>query len=198
MAKTQKRIFNLLKPVEPPLTVWDKIYEWLVKRARVVVMLAEVFIAIAFFGKVIVDTEAKDKQENVNSLVAEAKLYTDENGVSGARRLKYTQLQSRDSDYQKLWNNSSNVGGILSEIYSYIPNESSDITINISANKVSIFGEVELSILQELEDQIDSSSNFLNSEITLTIEQDDAVAGIGTYVLEGTLSTEAITRSDLQ
>lgn len=197
MAEKKSTIFNLLKPIEPPATVWDKIYDWLVKQARVIVMIAEVFIAVAFFAKVIVDTQAKDKQEDVDALIAEANLYTDENGVANARKFRYLQIQNRDRDYISLWNNSSNVSNVLSEIYSYVPNQSNDITITVSSGNVTISGQLELSTLEQIEDQIDGSDTFASSEITLIIEQSDAQAGVGTYILQATLAEDQLTRSDL-
>jgi hypothetical protein len=195
--KNERHIFNLLQPLKPPPTVWDKIYDWLVKRARVIIMIAEVFIAIAFFSKVIVDTQAKDKQEDIDALIAETRLYTDENGTQNARKLRYQELQSRSGDYEKLWDGSSNAQEILNELYSYIPNQTSSLSVNYEAGRISITGEVELSILESIEDQIDASDTFQSSEITLVIEQDDAAAGIGTYSLEAVIADDIATRENI-
>ncbi|BCX13652.1 MAG: hypothetical protein KatS3mg085_184 [Candidatus Dojkabacteria bacterium] len=198
MSKQKKRhIFNLLKPVEPPKTVWDKIYDWILTRAKIVMMLAEVFIAIAFFSKVIVDTQAKSKIETINSFTAQARLYVDENGVANARLSRYSEIQARSSDYVKLWNGSSNLATVLEEIYSYIPNQVADVNVSIQANRLMISGQIELDTLRSIENLIDNSPTFVDSEITLIIEEDDSLAGLGSYSLEATISEDFLTRQDI-
>lgn len=183
--------------MEPPKTIWDRIYDWILTRAKIVMMLAEVFIALAFFSKVIVDTQAKQKIKTIDALTSQVRLYTDENGVTNARKLRYSEIQQRAEDYIKLWNGSSNLSYILEEVYSYIPNQVADVSISFENNKIVIAGEIELSILKSIETLIDNSPTFTSSEITLVIQEDDSQAGIGAYSLEATISEEFLTRYDL-
>jgi hypothetical protein len=193
----KQHIFNLLKPVTPPKTVWDKIYDWILSKAKIVIMVAEVFIAFAFFAKVVVDTQAKDKIEDVKSLTALYHLYADENGITNARRLRYSEIQSKVYDYKKLWGGSSNLSYVLEEVYSYIPNQVADVRLSVEGDKIIVSGEIELTTLKSIEALIDSSETFENSEITLVIEEDDSKAGLGTYSLEATIADDFLTRNDI-
>ncbi|MBE0573852.1 hypothetical protein IH575_03045, partial [Candidatus Dojkabacteria bacterium] len=110
----KKRIFNLLKPVQPPPSFWDKFYNWILTRARVVILITELLIVAAFVGKVIVDTQARTKDEEIQNLRAENSFYATE------REPIFRDFQRRDVTYQRIWSNSSEYNEVLNEIYSYI------------------------------------------------------------------------------
>lgn len=188
----EKRIFNLLKPEAPPITVWDKIYSWIVSRARVVILVAEVLIVLAFFSKVFVDTQAKNKQRDLDKLIQESNLY------AATIEPQFRQLNRQDTDYKKLWNKSSNYSEIINEIYSYINNPSSEVTIRIDKNKVSIFGTEDLDDLSSLENSMESSPTFSSAYIdTLTLEQQEIEQGVGQYVLVATIGEDSKYRDQL-
>lgn len=189
----KKRIFNLLKPILPPKTVWDKVYDWVINRARVVVLIAEVFIVVAFAVKVGVDTNAKNKQKNIDRLTREISIYAVD------KEPKFRQLFRIDSDYVRLWEISSNNHDVITEIYSYIKNPASDITVRIDKNRVSIFGTEDLRDLQELEIAVENSETFANAYIdTLTVEDEDLQTNTGQYVLIATIDTELIHREQIR
>ena len=174
----KKRIFNLLKPVQPPQTVWDKIYFWIVGKARLVIIFAELLIAIAFVSKVVVDTNAKNKTEVVQGLFTEANFYSRE------KESEYRKIIGKDENYQKIWSQSSSMTPIIDEILNYIPNPASEITINIEQDRVSILGKIDLQTLELIEQSIESSPTFETAFIdTLSIESQDANRGQGDYVL---------------
>ncbi len=174
----RRKIFNLLKPIEPPLTAWDKVYLWIVNRARVVILITELLISFAFVGKVIEDTSAKNKEKMVDKLVSELKFYAVE------QEPFFRNIQRKGGDYIKVWNSSSGYYSILNEIYSYIPDLPSDLTVRISDNRVSIFGNESLSTLKTLEEAMKKSKTFTAVFIdTLSLEQQQILEKKAQYVL---------------
>jgi hypothetical protein len=176
--KEEKRVFNLLKPVEPPATVWDKIHEWILGKARIVILLTELVIAVTFVLKVIEDTNAKNKQKEIENLNAEIGYY--------GRELEpiFRTTQRKSTDYISVWNQSNSYTEVLREIYSYITNPSSEITVRLDDDRVSVFGYEDLSALQLLEASLKASETFVSVQIQqLTLEESQVIEDKGQYAL---------------
>ena len=174
----RRRIFNLLKPIEPPLTAWDKVYLWIANRARVVILITELLISLAFVGKVIEDTNAKNKEKMIDKIATELKFYAIE------QEPFFRNIQRKGGDYIKLWNKSSGYYPILTEILSYIPNLPSDLTVRISDKRVAIFGNESLTTLKQLEEAMKKSKTFSTVYIdTLSLEQQQILEKKAQYVL---------------
>lgn len=191
MAK-DKRIFNLLKPIKPPMSVWDKIYLWILGRARIVVIVAELLVVVAFFSKVVVDTVAKNKTEQVKSLQTEVSFYSE------GKEAEFRKVIAKDQNYSLLWSKSSKMTSVLDEILSYIPNPASEVTINIEKDKVSILGKIDLQSLEQIEQLIENSPTFETAYIdTLSIESQDARQNQGNYVLVAIVAEDKQLRENL-
>jgi len=177
------RIFNLLKPVQPPPTFWDKTYDWILGKARIVILVTELLIVFAFVAKVIVDTQARAKDEQITSLKNELGFY------SAQREPLFRDVQKRDSAYQRLWTNGTSYTEVLNEIYSYVQNPGVQLTVNAEKNRVSILGYDDLSSVQSLETQLKASPTFTSVFVdTLSLEQKEILQSTGQYVLVATLS----------
>lgn len=180
MSKKQpeKRVFNLLKPVEPPQTAWDKVYEWLIGKARVVILVTELVIAVAFIFKVIEDTNAKNKEKQIEKLNAELSFYGKE--LEPIFRI----TQRKVADYVTLWNGATDYTEALQEVYSYISNPSSDITIRIDEGSVSVFGYENLAALEELETSLKGSATFSSVQVQqLSLEESGVIEDRGQYAV---------------
>lgn len=176
--------FNLLKPLQPPKTAWDKIYDWIVDKARIVVMITIILIAIAFVAKVVVDTDAKNKTKQIDSLTQRLSFYATE--VEPRFRL----LALKEDVYQKLWNSSSNSAAIIREIYSYVSNPGADLTIKVSEGVVSVYGTEDLNLLRSLEENLRNSSSFSSVTFSnLTVNQQDLQDLKGEYVLTAVIKS---------
>lgn len=179
----KNRIFNLLKPVKPPPTFWDKTYDWVLGKARVVILITELLIVAAFVAKVIVDTQARTKDEEIATLRNELGFY------SSQREPVFRDIQRRDSAYQRIWTNAAEYTEVLNEIYSYVQNPGLQLTVSAEKNRVSIFGYDDLSSVQNLETQLKSSPTFSSVFVdTLTLEQKEILQSTGQYVLVATIS----------
>ncbi len=168
--------FNLLKPLQPPKTAWDKIYDWIVDKARIVVLVTIILIAAAFVAKVVVDTDAKNKNKQIDSLTQRLGFYAAE--VEPRLRL----IATKTDTYQKIWNKASSYAPIIEEIYSYVDNPGADLTIKASDGKVSIFGTEDLTLLRHLEESLRNSESFTSVNFgNLSIDGQDLQDSKGEY-----------------
>jgi len=173
-----QRTFNLLKPIELPPTIWDKVYNWILINARVVILITELLIVVAFLGKVIQDTEAKNKDKEITSAKSELAFYAPD------REPMYRDIQQRASQYGLIWNNSSSYTNILKEVYSYISNPGTEISIRAEKTKLSVLGYVDLASLRQLETSMKASSTFSSVYVdTLTLDKKEVDQSKGKYVL---------------
>ncbi|MEP7103935.1 MAG: hypothetical protein ABI721_04485 [Candidatus Dojkabacteria bacterium] len=183
--------FNLLKPLQPPKTAWDKIYDWIVDKARYVVMVTIILIAAAFVAKVIVDTDAKNKKKQIDSLTERLNFYATD--VEPKLRL----FATKEDVYTKLWDSSSNSADIIKEIYSYVTNPGADLTIKVADGFVSVYGTEDLDLLRSLEASLRNSPSFSSVTFSnLTINQQDVQDLKGDYVLTAVIKNNK--RTSLQ
>lgn len=178
-----KRIFNLLKPIPPAATFWDKVYEWILGRARVVILITELLIVFAFVAKVLVDTEARGREEQVNSLKEELAIYAVE------KEPMFRDIQRKDSAYRNIWQNANKYSEVIEEINSYILNSGVQLTIRADKNRVSVLGYDDLSAVQNLESKMKASDTFTSVFVeTLNLDQKEILQSTGEYVLVATLA----------
>jgi len=174
----QKRNFNLLKPLQPPRTTWDRIYEWLIGKARVVILVTELIVATTFIFKVIVDTTAKNKDREIERNEKELSFYGSE------LEPKFRRLQLKSDKYSQIWNGASEYTGAITEVFSYISSESSNISVNIVSGNLNILGSDDLDEVRNIESAMKSSKNFTNVTIDdLTLNQEEVKQNKGRYIL---------------
>ncbi len=187
------RTFNLIKPVEPPKSYWDKVYEWVVSRAKVIFIVCEVLIVTAFALKVVVDNSANSRKEVFQELKNQSAFY------EAQYEQEIRRTQSKSFEYLKLWNGSSQMAEILQEVYGYLPASSNEITVKIDKDRLQIYGTDDLEALRILEQSLKNSSTFTTAAVdTLSLEQQDSLEGRGRYVLTAIISENNLTRSDLE
>jgi hypothetical protein len=183
--------FNLLKPIEPPKTYWDKIYDWILTRARIVLLIVVVIIIGTFFAKVAVDNIGKNKIQQFTS--ANNKLL----GLSTQYEADFRRTQFKNDEYLKLWNGSSAYAQILDEIYAYLPNPSNQFSVTIADNTILITGSDGSAELELLEDLVKSSETFNSESFRVTREQREVEQETGKFILEATISEDFLTRNNI-
>jgi hypothetical protein len=172
-----KRPFNLLEPIKPPTTLWDKIYDWVLWRARIVVLVTIIAITLIFVGKVIVDTDAKNKTKEIASIQSKLRV------LESSYEPEFRNLFRREDAYTKLWNASNYYSDIISEINSYV---SSDVKLSIrfQGTTVTVFGTESLSILNQIEIAMKSSSSFKSVFVnSLVVGSEQDGLNQGDYIL---------------
>ena len=172
----KKRNFNLLKPLQPPSTAWDRVYEWLIGKARVVILVTELIVATTFIFKVVADTTAKNKDKEIDRLTQELSFYVSD------LEPKFRQLEFKSDKYIQIWNNASEYNDAVQEILSYIENESSEISMNIQNNIITVFGYEDLDSIKALENAVKSSQNFKDAIVNdLSLNQGEIEQNKGRY-----------------
>jgi hypothetical protein len=183
LSKHTTRIFNLLKPYKAPPTSWDKIYDWLLGRARIVMIVAEIVVALSFAGKVIVDVQAKNLDDQIE--VKDFELSQFANTIEPKLRT----LQQKALTYTKVWEGSSRYAEILKEINGYIPNAGADLNIRINGNQVTIRGDDSLGTLSLIESAIRNSSTFSSVSVSsLSSDSGEVIQETGVLVLNATIA----------
>lgn len=173
----RKRVFNLLKPEKAPQSAWDKIYDWLVVRARITILVCEVIILIAFVAKVAVDIQTKDLNE---ALEAKSQVLAEFFGtVEGELR----DIQQRSRVYQNVWEFSNSYAAILREINSYIANPGVEVVVALSGSNLTIRGDDNLQALQTIEAKMKSSPSFTDVKLELNTEGNQTSGTQGKYVI---------------
>lgn len=175
-AGSSRRIFNLLKPYTPPATGWDKVYEFIVSRARIVLLAVELIVIVSFVGKVVVDTEAKRLDDEIK--LADRQLQTLQQSIEPSLRL----LQDKSEVYRRLWNQSNSYTAVSRELNTILSNIGTSLIVNISEDKVVISGQNDLAVLSQIEDLLKRSNTFSGT----VVNRLDAggSGGVGNYILE--------------
>lgn len=187
LPKNRRRIFNLLKPYKPPETAWDKVYDWLITRARVIMVFSEILVIGSFVGKVVVDIQAKNLDEQIES--AQRSL----GQFSTTIEPEIRKLQDKSDGYLKVWDGSSGYAPILQEIQSYIENPLDDIIITFKDRTVTIRGGSTAEDLIKIEANMRNSGTF--SSVTLpilTAETGEITAGENQYAFDATIAEDVV------
>jgi hypothetical protein len=139
-----KRGFNLLRPQLSPPTSWDKIYQWMVGTARVIVIIVELIVVGAFATRVVVDTIGKNLDKKVTLKAAEinANKSTEDN---------FRDIQERTDLYRSLWEISSSMTPTYNFINSLISDYQGLLNIQITKSEVTISGELPGQNIDKLE-----------------------------------------------
>lgn len=175
--KIRHKIFNLLKPELPPPTAWDKIYDYIATRARIIVLVGEILLVICFVGKVLVDIQAKDINEALDTKSRDLASFF------GTIEPELRQLQQKSRSYKSIWEGSSKYNEVLNEILSYIPNPGVNIIISMSGQNVTIKGDNELAILQTIESKMKVSNIFTDVQLELNTEGTQPGSPVGSYII---------------
>lgn len=149
--------FNLLKKQVAPPTAWEKIYTWVLGTARVIVIIAELVVVVAFVTRIVVDTQGSRLDKKLKN--REATL-----GAFSESEAKYRSIQNRASNYQTLWENSSNYTPALKELDTLLSGGFSDLSISITDGVVTVRGVGDVSRIDDLEKSLKQSTYFSNVE----------------------------------
>jgi Tfp pilus assembly protein PilN len=69
MAKQLPRSINLLEPTGEPLSTWDKIYDWVFRVGRYVIIAVEAVVVLAFISRFILDRKNNDLKESIEGKI---------------------------------------------------------------------------------------------------------------------------------
>lgn len=178
--KGVRRIFNLLRPYVGPESAWDKIYNWIVVRARLVMVIVELMLIVVFFFKVFVDIQAGaynlqigDNQKRYDPLVKS--VYPTAN-----------QTQQKASSYMQLWNNASSYAAILNEVSAFVGSSGSEVSIRISKDGLNISGNMSLQQISQVEQKIKGDGDYAAAQVGVSTEVSES-GTTGDYTLNAVI-----------
>jgi Tfp pilus assembly protein PilN len=154
-----RKIFNLLTPQAAPPTAWDNVYSWLVDKARIVMILAELMVAFVFLAKIVVDTQAKQLDETLTRLDQQFQF------TYSAAEPRLRTLQQKVTTYSSVWKKSSSYADLLTELGTLLSSPNSQLNISINDDALNINGITTEGELVAFEAAIKASPSFSQVEL---------------------------------
>lgn len=163
-----KKGFNLLRPqIEPP-TVWTKVYDWAVGSARIVVILVELVVVLAFAIRIVIDVQSNNLNEEIKTKESIVLVFQ-------SSELRYLNIQQRTSAYRDNWESTPVFSGIFAEVSSYLPPGGKELTVLINPSSgVFVSGTAPVAEIGVMEENFKNSNTFSRATLD-SIEGEGAV-----------------------
>jgi len=173
--------FNLLKAQMEPVTVWTKLYDWIVGTARIVVIVVEIIVVVAFGIRLIIDIQGKMLDEQIENKENTLSYY-----VEAERRYKV--IQDKTSAFKMSWVNSTLHNETFFALNEILPETPSDISMSISEEAISVSGEATVAEIGDLETDFKESDVFKDTELANIISEGDSPQAIAEFVIRSTVN----------
>ena len=146
-------------------------------------VFAEIAVAAAFIGKVVVDVQAKNLDDAIKNKDFELQAFA----TSSEPTLRT--LQQKALNYAKVWDASSSYADVLKEMDTYIPNTGSNLSIRINGDQVTVRGDDNLQVLSVIEQAMRASKTFKTVSVSsLSSDSGNVQDNTGVLVLNATLA----------
>ena len=179
-----KKNINLLQKRGAPPTVWERMYDWVTNTCRIIVIVTELFVLIAFGWRFWLDRTLNDLKGEIETNGDILKNLSDQ---EDSIRL----LQDKLTAYSDIWSKSSNITPVLKEVNRYIPSGINQLSVGIQITKdgelLSVQGETSRDQVSKLENAIKDSKSFTDVSLA-TIEK----KGEGTDTYNFSISAKVI------
>mgnify|MGYP007051591394 CR=1 FL=1 len=152
-----QRGFNLLRPQLTPPTAWDKVYKWMVGTARVIVILVEMVVIIAFAVRIVVDTIGKQLDDEIKQKDTQLDAYTQ---IEKDLR----DIQVKADAYKDIWKASSYYSDEVIFINNLIKKYGGTISVQLTKDEVNISGSIPLKFINELETAFKDNMNSMKEQ----------------------------------
>jgi hypothetical protein len=169
--------FNLLQDNTAPPDMWDKIYEWVSKVGRLIVIVVEIIVIVSFAARVIIDTEASNLQEQEQTLSTNlTALKQSENN--------FRDMQDRFRTYKDIWGLASTYSEVITEVLDEQPSDVDELNFNVQGDTINFRGKASLNQIGQFEEALKDSETFNLVEV-FEVESDsgensgNAIASFG-------------------
>lgn len=162
--------FNLLQDHTQPPDLWDKIYDWITKVGRVIVIVIELIVILSFGARIVIDTQTKALQEEVEQNAAVL------DSLKSAEA-DFRDKQARFGSYREIWNNSSTYQDIIDSALDEIPTQIEGLNIRASGQTLSIQGTGANSNIERLENGLRNMEQLEEVRVAELVAED--LAGTG-------------------
>lgn len=171
-----KKGFNLLKQqIEPP-TVWTKIYDWMVSTARLIVIVVQILVVIAFGIRIVVDIQSNNLTDEVEE--AEGRIRALQNSET-----KFRKIQNKTNSINLSRTNAVVFSDVFNEVNSYIPADASEVNIQLDEDTITISGKASVLQIGFMESSFKNSSTFRNTELVQIDSKGSSSNEIGEFSL---------------
>lgn len=155
--------FNLLQGSIRPEDTWDRINSWVNNAGRIIIIIVEMIVIGSFVARVIIDTQTKnlleDEQTNSQALAAFRN-----------QEIQFLDQQQQFESYKQVWNQSSTMAGVMTDIDQLRPRNVIDLSITFQGDLIDIKGEAAVSEIGDFENALKTSDKFAEVQVT-EIEQ---------------------------
>ncbi|KXK26905.1 MAG: hypothetical protein TR69_WS6001000928 [candidate division WS6 bacterium OLB20] len=149
--------------------MWTRVYDWVVGSARVVVIIVELVVVVAFAIRIVVDVQSNNLNEQIETKEAIVKTFQQ-------AELRYLSTQSKTDAYRDLWETSTEFSSVFAEIVGYLPTTSSELIVQISKRSgLFISGSAEVAEIADMESGFKNSTSFTRQEL-------DSIEGEGSII----------------
>jgi Tfp pilus assembly protein PilN len=131
MVKQLPKSINLLESTGQPLSTWDKIYDWVFKVGRYVIVVVEAVVIMAFVSRFILDREYNDLKD---SLEAKADI------LEGKKQFeaKSRQIQKVLTSISQIEENQKETSDKLDDVLKNVPSNVSIISISVNTQRATM------------------------------------------------------------
>lgn len=171
--------FNLLKPQLEPPTVWTKIYDWIVGTARLIVIVVEIIVVVAFGIRLILDIQGNKLSEDIENSEATLRAFQ-------SSEARYKQTQNKTRAFNISWVEAPVFTDIYVEVNSYIPDDAIELNVQITSSVITISGKASINEIGDMETSFKNSPTFIDSELV----QLESSGGSSNQFAEFTLRTK--------
>jgi Tfp pilus assembly protein PilN len=180
-----RKIFNLLRPEAPPPSAWDQVYDWLLGRARLVMIVTQVLVGFVFIAKIAVDIQVKALDEQLEAKQAEVQF------TYAQVEPKYLDLQEKSLAYVNLWTKSSDYKDILAEVMDLLDDPNGRYNVSISDKDVVISGFGSRSEISIIEAALKSSASLTRVEVSeIKSSAGELLAGTGDFAIRALIKDD--------
>jgi Tfp pilus assembly protein PilN len=150
--------FNLLQDNTAPPDAWDMVYEWVNKVGRVIVIVVELIVILAFGIRVVVDTQTK-------TLIELEKQNSQRLAAFKQKELQFLDMQQRFNTYKQVWNVGSSYATVLTELNRVAPRNIEDLAISVKDNLITYKGLALTSNIGKYESSLKNSTSFKDVQV---------------------------------
>jgi len=154
----KKKGFNLLKNQVEPQTKWTKLYHWTTSTARVIMILVELVIVVAFGIRVVVELQFKNLNKDI-AVKEDVLLALQDNEI----RLRT--IQNRADIYKNLWDGTDYYSNVYTELTRIVPATVQELNVQIVENELIVKGYTDTATIEQIETGFKNSPQFRMTEL---------------------------------
>lgn len=165
---------NLLDPMNPPQDFFSLVYEWLNTAGKLILVIVEIIVLIAFFTRFVYDKKNNDLTETINNKVAvlsEPSLQKEE--------VYFSNMNLLLSDIKKL-SASQKISSVqIASILDGIPADIRLVDFQFYENKVNMsFIASSFDSISNYESDLDDNPHYKN--VSVILDKDKTASSVGT------------------